>query len=132
VTNPIRPTGPGTGLDPLGESVSSPPDAVRGGPSAPSGASQAAGAASSEVARASAGLSASGAGSPSSGAGGAARVLAELHAGHIDRAQAIEALVSQALAEPHVARLSPARQAELAGVLRASLGDDPRLSKLLG
>jgi hypothetical protein len=132
VTNPIRPTGPGTGLDPLGDSLSSPSDAVRGGPSAPSGAGQAAGAAGSQASQAAAGLTAPGAGSAASAAGSTARVLAELRAGHIDRAQAIEALVAQALAEPHVARLSPARQAELAGVLRASLGDDPRLGKLLG
>jgi hypothetical protein len=132
VTNPIRPSGPGPGLDPLGDSVSSPSDAVRGGPSAPGAPGQAAGSAgaqASQASEASAALAASSSGAPASGAG---RVLAELRAGHIDRAQAIEALVAQALAEPHVARLSPARQAELAGVLRATLGDDPRLGKLLG
>jgi len=70
----------------------------------------------------------SGAPSPS----GSAQVLGQLRSGQLSREHAIDALVSEALAQPHNAGLSRAQRAELAGVLRAALSEDPALGKLLG
>jgi hypothetical protein len=62
----------------------------------------------------------------------AGALLSRLDAGEITREQAIESLVAEAIAAPGVAHLPAAQRAELETILRASLLDDPTLSRLLG
>jgi len=59
-------------------------------------------------------------------------LLSRLQAGEVTREQAIEGLVAHALEVHGGARLPPAQRAELEGVLRAALVDDPTLARLLG
>ena len=61
-----------------------------------------------------------------------ASVLARLDAGEITREQAIDSLVADALSAPAVSRLADAQRAELESIVRASLLEDPTLSRLLG
>ncbi|NOY92407.1 MAG: hypothetical protein GXP55_14530 [Deltaproteobacteria bacterium] len=56
---------------------------------------------------------------------------ADLAAGRVDRATAIDTLVAQSLAKPEVALLSPAGRVELETHLREALANDPGLSGLL-
>jgi hypothetical protein len=119
VTNPIRPSGPsplggGSPLDQL--------DALDGAQG------------SAETARnqGASGVSGAAAGAGTSQLQGAtAEVLSQLSTGAISRDQAIEALVSEALARHGAGRLGPSQQADLASVLRAALLDDPVLGGLL-
>ncbi len=59
-------------------------------------------------------------------------VLARLDAGEVTREQAIERLVADALEVHGGTRLAPAQRAELEGVLRSALLEDPVLARLLG
>lgn len=64
------------------------------------------------------------------GAGSVEKVVAELRAGRVDVAGAVEALVAEALGGKTVSALPPARRAELEGVLRQALAEDPALVEL--
>jgi hypothetical protein len=61
-----------------------------------------------------------------------ASTLRRLEAGEITREQAIDGLVAQALERHGGANLPPTLRAELAGVLRSALLEDPVLGRLLG
>jgi hypothetical protein len=58
--------------------------------------------------------------------------LSRLSAGEITRAQAIDGLVAQALEAHGGAALTSAKRAELEGILRTALLEDPVLGRLLG
>jgi hypothetical protein len=75
---------------------------------------------------------AAGAGAASEVQSPTAALLGRLDAGEITREQAIDGMVEEALGALGAARLPPAQRAELEGVLRAALADDPTLNKLIG
>jgi len=58
--------------------------------------------------------------------------LRRLEAGEVTRGQAIDGLVAQAVEQRGGSHLSPSLRAELEGVLRAALMEDPVLGRLLG
>lgn len=58
--------------------------------------------------------------------------LARLEAGEVTRSQAIDGLVAQALEVHGAASLPAAQRAELSGLLRSALLEDPVLGRLLG
>lgn len=58
-------------------------------------------------------------------------VLADLRAGRIDGAAAVERLVAEALKGPMAAGLTPGGRVALEAHLRASLEDDPNLAALV-
>lgn len=62
--------------------------------------------------------------------GAVQEVAAELRAGRLDPADAVERLVQRALASPEAAALSPALRIELETHLRTTLADDPTLAAL--
>jgi hypothetical protein len=80
----------------------------------------------SEVARAAAPAGADAAQSPT------AAWLHKVATGEATRAEAVDALVAQALEAQGGAKLSPAQRSELEGILRSALLEDPVLSRLLG
>jgi hypothetical protein len=80
----------------------------------------------SEVARAAAPAGASAAQSPT------ATWLNKVASGEATRAEAVDALVAQALEAQGGAKLSPAQRTELESILRSALLEDPVLSRLLG
>lgn len=118
MTSPIKPpsgppvaplTGPGTGADarvgsPAGEAFKASLDAVAGG------------AGTSSVAELS----------------GAQQLAASLRAGELTPAQALDAMVAQALQSPDALRLEPAARAALEQHLRTMLAEDPSLQELTG
>jgi hypothetical protein len=61
-----------------------------------------------------------------------AALLAKLDAGEITREQAIDGMVAEALSALGAGKLPAAQRAELEGVLRTALAEDPTLGKLLG
>jgi hypothetical protein len=61
-----------------------------------------------------------------------ALVLSRLDAGEISREQAIDSLVAEAVATHGATRLPPLQRAELEGIMRAALLEDPTLARLLG
>jgi hypothetical protein len=100
------PGGPGVvGVEGLGEAA----------PSAATGVSESASAAA-----------------PASVQSPSATLIAKLDAGEITREQAIDGMVAEALSAVGAGKLPAAQRAELEGVLRAALADDPTLNKLLG
>jgi hypothetical protein len=58
--------------------------------------------------------------------------LHKVASGEATRAEAVDALVAQALEAQGGAQLSPAQRSELEGILRSALLEDPVLSRLLG
>ena len=70
-------------------------------------------------------------GSPLAGADGVSALAAELRAGSLSPAEALETLVQQALGAPEVALLAPAQRAELEAHLRSTLAEDPSMRDLV-
>jgi hypothetical protein len=58
-------------------------------------------------------------------------VVADLRAGKIDAAAAVEKMVQEALSAPGVAQLDAAARAELEAHIRHTLEDDPNLAALV-
>lgn len=116
MSSPIKPTGPG-GLPPAL------PEA-KPGASRPSGDFRRE---LSETAQPSAAAPAS----QAPLAGGVRDVVAELHAGRIDRVQAVDRIVAQEVERVARAGLTPTARAELERLLRGTLEHDPNLSALL-
>ncbi len=70
--------------------------------------------------------------SPASVQSPSATLVAKLDAGEITREQAIDGMVAEALSALGASKLPAAQRAELEGVLRTALAEDPTLNKLLG
>lgn len=120
MANPIKPTGPG-GL-PLPPPTTEPASPVRSSGGA-------------DFRRELAGVSpaappAAGASPPVPAAGSTEAIFADLRAGRIDRAAALDRLVAGQLARVAPAGLTPAARGELEAVLRGALEHDPGLARL--
>ena len=70
-------------------------------------------------------------GADAAGAAPVDDVVADLRAGRIDAAAAVEKMVQEALSAPGVAQLDAAARAELEAHIRQTLEDDPNLAALV-